>query len=255
MAITEIDGSRQLQDLTLTRGKLVADFLAGSNLDLTGGNNDATLSGLAAGSAANDAVNKAQMEAAISSALAGGVNYLGGYDASGLDTQLDNASKGDMYLITVSGTAFGISFTAGDHLIVNKDVTGTPVTADIDKVDNTEASDILRTGSIVNDLTTGGTTVPLSAEQGKVLKGLADGLQTQFDERVFNEKKAVTNGSPIIPALNNIPVTSGTLRVHINGMLAEEGAGNDYQVNYTTGVITFEYNMKTKDKVICHYEY
>ena len=41
--------------------------------------------------------------------------------------------------------------------------------------DNTTAiSARVETANVVDDLTTGGTTVPLSAEQGKVLKGLVD---------------------------------------------------------------------------------
>lgn len=40
------------------------------------------------------------------------------------------------------------------------------------------------TAAIVNDLTTGGTSVPLSAEQGKTLKGLVDGLPSVPETRV-----------------------------------------------------------------------
>lgn len=257
MAITEIDGARQIQDTTIPRGKITADFLEGSNLDLTGGNNDATLTGLANGVANDDAVNKGQMDTAIAAALSGGMTYIGTLDASALTTQLDNRIKGDFFLISAAGTIDGIAFSIGDHLVVNADITDFSVdgAGKIDKIDNTESDDIIRTGDIVDDLTTGGSTVPLSAEQGVVLKGLVDGTTKRLDERVFGESLVRTTGSPILSAASNIPVTSGTLRLYINGLRGLEGAGNDYTVNYVTGVVTMEYNMKNKDQVLIDYEY
>jgi len=258
MAITEIDGTRQIQDATVGRSKLIANLLSGSNLNITDGNNDATITGLANGSAANDAVNFAQMNAAIAAAATGGMTYKGVIDASvATGVTLDGAVTGDFYLVSVAGTLDSIAFSIGDHLVVNADITDFSVdgSGKIDKVDNTESDDIIRSTDVVNDLTTGGTQVPLSAQQGVVLKGLVDANDKRLDERVFNEKPTVTSGSPTLGALSNLPVTSGALRVYLNGMRMEEGAGNDYTVVYATGVITFEYNMKTKDKVICDYEY
>jgi hypothetical protein len=259
MAITEIDGGRQIQDLTLTRGKLKADFLEGSNLDLTDGNFNATISGLAAGALDNDAVNKAQMEAAINAAISGGMTYKGVIDASdATGATLDGAKTGDFYYVSVAGTLDGKAFSVGDHLVVNADITDFDVdgAGKIDIIDNTESSDILRDADIVDDIVTGGSDKVLSAEQGVVLKGLIDAEKKRLDERVFGEKPTVTDGSPILAALANIPVDNGTLRVYLNGLRMNEGAGNDYTVNYATGVITFEYNLKTpKDIVICDYEY
>ena len=62
---SKIRGKEQIQDNTIDKDRLEADFLNGGNLDLTDGNNNATITGLAAGSAANDAVNKAQLDAVI----------------------------------------------------------------------------------------------------------------------------------------------------------------------------------------------
>ena len=258
MAITEIDGTRQIQDTTITRGKIVADFLEGSNLDLTGGSNDAKLTGLANGSADDDAVNVGQMNSAIAAAIVGGMEYKGTIDASVLTGEtLDGALVGHFYLVSTAGDLDGLGFSIGDHLVVNADITDFSVdgTGKIDKVDNTESDDIIRTVDVVDDLTTGGTAVPLSAQQGVVLKGLTDANDKRLDERIFNEQPTVTAASPILGALVNLPVTNGALRVYLNGMRMDEGAGDDYTVNYVTGVITFEYNMKTKDKVVCDYEF
>jgi len=307
MAIQQIDLEVQSQDLTLTKAKLKANFLEGANLDLTGGNNDATLTGLANGVANDDAVNKGQMDAAIAAGVVGGMTYKGTIDASvAAGTALDGAVAGDFYYVSVAGILDGISYNIGDHLVVNTDITDFSVdgAGKIDIIDNTESSDILRTSDVVNDLTTGGTTVPLSAQQGVVLKGLADNLQTEVDAieagaglntdgtyatpsgtnyidastslanadalldaqikvnadalaalptDVYNEKPATTVGNPVLAALANIPVTD--VRVYWNGLRADEGAGNDYTVNLTTGVITMASNMKIKDKIQVDYKY
>jgi hypothetical protein len=257
MAQQQIDGDNQIQNATITRAKILADFLAGSDLDITGGNNDATITGLANGANAADAVNFAQMNAAIAAAATGGMTYLGTIDASAITTQLDARTKGDFFLVSAAGTVDGKAFSIGDHMVVNADITDFSVdgAGKIDKIDNTESDDILRDTDVVNDLTTGGTAVPLSAQQGVVLKGLTDGNAKRIAERIFNEVPTVTDGSPILAALANLPVTAVTLRLYRNGMRMLEGSGNDYQLVAATGVVTFEYNLKTKDQVIADYEY
>jgi hypothetical protein len=184
MALQQIDLERQSQDQSLPISKLFADFLGGSNWNITNSNNNATISGLAAGTANNDAVNKGQMDAAIASALTGAMNYKGTIDASdATGAALDGALQGDFYLVSVAGTLDGIAFNIGDHLVVNSSITDFDVdgAGKIDIIDNTEAADILRTADIVDDLVTGGTNKVLSAQQGVVLKGLVDGVQSELD--------------------------------------------------------------------------
>lgn len=106
---------------------------------------------IADGVSAEDAVTKSQLDSAISG-VAAALEYKGTFDASaGNWTALDNASQGDLYKVSVAGTIGTVELAVGDIIIVNKDVTGTPVDADIDKIDNTEAADILRTGDISTD--------------------------------------------------------------------------------------------------------
>lgn len=185
MALQKIDLERQSQDQSLPLSKVVQDFLNGSNWNITNSNNNATISGLAAGTLANDAVNKSQMEAAIAAAITGAMNYRGTLDASDpTGAALDGASKGDFFLISTAGTLDGKVFNIGDHLVVNTDITDFSVdgAGKIDIVDNTESTDILRTSNIIDDLVTGGTSDVLSAQQGVVLKGLVDALQTELDD-------------------------------------------------------------------------
>jgi hypothetical protein len=68
-------------------------------------------------------------------------------------------TKGGVVLVTDAGKNFIGLYTSTD---------GT----DVVKFDS------MVSGDIVNDLTTGGTTVPLSAEQGKELKALIDAISS-----------------------------------------------------------------------------
>jgi len=308
--LTQIDLNRQAEDATLVKSKLVPNFLDGGNLNLTAGNNDATITGLAAGSANDHAVNKGQMDIAIAASVVGGMKYKGTIDASvSTGETLDGGLVGDLYYVSVAGTLDGIAYNIGDHLVVNTDITDFSVdgAGKIDIIDNTESSDILRSSDVVNDLTTGGIAVPLSAQQGVVLKGLADNLQTELNDtqtgaglaangnyispsgsnyidsatsladaddkldaaikvnedaiaalpsEVYGEIPTVTGGSPVLPALSNIPVLAGTARVYLNGLRQLIGVGNDYTINEVTGVITFNFNLKNpKDTVIVDYKY
>lgn len=100
------------------------------------------------GSANTDLATVGQVNTLIGG-LAAGLIYKGTFDASALDFDaLTDASQGDFYKVSAAGTIDSVLYSIGDMIIINKDVTGVPVTADIDKIDNTEAVDILRTGDI-----------------------------------------------------------------------------------------------------------
>lgn len=89
---------------------------------------------------------------AIGTALTGALIYQGTWTAT---SQSDFSSitlpvkKGYMYAVSGSGTVGGIEWNAGDYLVMNKDVAsgGTITSSDVDKIDNTEASDIVRLSS------------------------------------------------------------------------------------------------------------
>lgn len=54
--------------------------------------------------------------------------------------------KGYMYPVSGSTTIDGVEWNSGDYLVINKDIaaSGAITSADVDKIDNTEASDIVR---------------------------------------------------------------------------------------------------------------
>jgi hypothetical protein len=65
------------------------------------------------------------VKAYVDATVAGGVQYIGAYDAStntpDLDTAPSGVSKGDMYTVTVAGTFFTVAVEVGDVLIAEID--------------------------------------------------------------------------------------------------------------------------------------
>lgn len=65
----QFHGQHQIQDTTIIISKLVADFLNGSDWNITNGNNNATITGLSAPVNPNDAVTKTYVDAIKDSSL------------------------------------------------------------------------------------------------------------------------------------------------------------------------------------------
>lgn len=96
----------------------------------------------------NKLVTSGAVSSAIATALTGALIYQGSWTAT---SQTDYSSiatpvkKGYMYAVSGSATIGGVEWNSGDYLVINKDVSsGTVTSADVDKIDNTEASDIVR---------------------------------------------------------------------------------------------------------------
>ena len=91
-----------------------------------------------------------KVKSVVDAALVGGVTYQGTFDASS-PADLSNASKGDLYIISVAGSYQGQDWAVGDHLLINADMGGTLDPNKIDKVDNTDSVTSVagRTGAVV----------------------------------------------------------------------------------------------------------
>ena len=112
---------------------------------------------IAEGVLSDDAITKQQMEEAIEANKApGALNYKGVFNASvGNYNALADGDAGNYYKVSVAGTidASGVKeWCVGDSLILNKKIDGIPTDTDVDKIDNTESEDILRTENISNNL-------------------------------------------------------------------------------------------------------
>lgn len=184
---TAVRGS-QIRNAQLNKAHLVTNFLNGGDLDITGGNNDATFVGLKDATNNTSPVTLQQLNNAIGG-ISGNLILKGGLDASLIGSQLDNAQAGWWYKVTVAGTLFGtnpIELAVGDNLYCQTSVTGTPDDGSaFFKVDNTESPDLLKTGNIVNNLThTVADNSVLDARQGKVLKDAQDEIDTNVNDLI-----------------------------------------------------------------------
>ena len=101
------------------------------------------------GTVSTNLVTSGAVKTAIDNALTGALVYQGTWTAT---SQTDYSSitlpvkKGYMYMVVGSATVGGIEWNAGDYLVINKDIAagGTITSSDVDKIDNTEGSDIVR---------------------------------------------------------------------------------------------------------------
>ena len=91
-----------------------------------------------------------KVKSVVDAAVVGGVTYQGTFDASS-PADLSNATKGDLYIISVAGSYQGQDWAVGDHLLINADMGGTLDPNKIDKVDNTDSVTSVagRTGAVV----------------------------------------------------------------------------------------------------------
>src|SRR6056300_230652 len=108
-----------------------------TSAEATAGTNDVT------------AMTPAKTKSVVDAAVVGGVTYQGTFDASA-PADLSNATKGDLYIISVAGTYQGQAWAVGDHLLINAYMGGTLDPAKIDKVDNTDSVTSVagRTGAV-----------------------------------------------------------------------------------------------------------
>ena len=106
-----------------------------------------------AGTAEGVAVNPKQLANAITAAITGGLKYITTWDitsATDLSGITLPVKKGYMYMVTGTGpkTIDDIEWNSGDYLVVNADVAaGGSLSGHVEKIDNTESSDIVRTGA------------------------------------------------------------------------------------------------------------
>lgn len=137
----------------------------------------------------------------ITSYLVGAVRYIGTWDgtktvaqnlaaATAADASYTTVKKGDMWKVSVAGSASGIqtpssaSLSVGDNVLANTDVSFSAATsASFDGIDNTEAADILRTSDLNSTATldaSSTTTIPSEYTVAQALSGLSSAAVHQY---------------------------------------------------------------------------
>ena len=84
--------------------------------------------------------------------VTGGLQYIGTFNATTGLPSLANAEKGDYYKISTGGTIYGQTWDVNDSLLINEDMGGTITNSKIDKIDNTEPTNVLITTNNLSDL-------------------------------------------------------------------------------------------------------
>lgn len=119
MAVTQLRGSNQLMDATVTLAKMEANFLGGSDWNLSDGNNNATITGVKAGVNPYDVVNVQQFENALA-----GLDFQPDVDNIQSDATLDpgaSPTEGVRYIVQDTGALhanFGAISGVGNNDIV-----------------------------------------------------------------------------------------------------------------------------------------
>ena len=84
--------------------------------------------------------------------VTGGLQYIGTFNATTGLPSLANAEKGDYYKISTEGTIYGQTWDINDSLLINEDMGGSVINSKIDKIDNTEPTNVLITTNNLSDL-------------------------------------------------------------------------------------------------------
>ena len=307
MAQTQINGGTQIRSASITGDRLAAGAVDKTavglaNVDNTSDANkpvstatatalsakqDTSAKGVAGGYASLDGGGKVPVAQLPNSIM----EYQGVWNASTNSPTLANGtgSAGDVYRVSVAGTALSLDFAVGDYIIYNG--------ATWEKSDTTDAvaSVAGRTGNItltkadvglsnVDDTSDASkpvstaTQTALNAKEGTITAGTTaqyfrgdktfqtlnaaaiSDFNTAADARVataiaakFVTRETPTgavNGTNTSFVLANTPVV-GSESVFLNGILQEPGVGNDYTISVAT--ITYLTAPVTGDKVRVSY--
>ncbi|WP_392349055.1 beta strand repeat-containing protein [uncultured Polaribacter sp.] len=167
------------------------------------------------------------------------------------DTALDSQVKNNEDAITIntSDIAANIAAVANNTININTNTidiaaNSTNITTNTTGIaDNTTAiNERVKIVDIINDLTTGGTMQPLSAEQGKVLKDLVDNSVTIAVENNLTSTSTTnalsanqgrvltalidTNSSDITTNISNIATNATDITTNTNNIALKEDAAN-----------------------------
>ena len=249
---TAIEGDIELTDLSIASGS--TNYL---EYDNTTGQFGAKVDTTVTADSTNLVTSGAVSEA-IGLALTGALKYQGTWTATGqtdYSTIQLPVAKGFMYAVSGSATIGGVEWNAGDYLVINKDVAagGTITSADVDKIDNTEASDIVRlsaTQTLTNKTIDAddNTISDLELDNFKtgVVRTSTDGIRdasSAVDTAVVTEKNIATVlGKKVYSAQNTaLTVSSGVCSWTVTHNLNNENVG------------VFLYEVSTGDRVMYDY--
>ncbi len=181
--------------------------------------------------------NKKYVDDSVSTGIVGAMIYKGGFDASaGNFSAIVDPKAGWFYKVSVAGTLSGTEFLVGDNMYINKNVTGSPVIADIDKIDNTELVTSVNSqiGAVVldtDDISEGTTNKYFTDTRAKaaavadlITDGVTDVAPSQ--NAVYDALALKANDSVVVKTVNGQSPTAGAVTISTDNV--SEGSTNKY---------------------------
>ena len=193
-----------------------------TNAEATAGTNDTT------------AMTPAKVAAAISaSPTTGALVYRGSYDASTASPDLTTASKGDFYIVSISGALDGVALSIGDHVVFNQDASSPVTSAMFDVLDNTDAV------SSVNGQTG---VITLTASDVSALAS-GDNISELTNDSGYLTSAPVTSVNTLTGAVNLTAADVGALATgdNVSALVNDSGyltSAPVTSVNTQTGAVT-----------------
>ena len=244
-----IDGFISLTDLSIASGS--TNYL---EYDSTTGQIGAKVDGTVTASSTN-LVTSGAVATAIDNAIVGGVIYKGTWDA---EDQSDYSSitlpvkQGYMYYVSGGEdvTIDGIVWNLGDYLLITEDVAagGTITSAKVQKIDNTEASDIVRlnaTQTLTNKTISGAdntiSSLPFSAFDSSIVVNSTTGIAgtaSASDSKIVTEKAVASAIDGMVTETGSQTLTNKTIDADDNSIV-DLGTANfksGVVVDSTTGI-------------------
>ena len=255
--INSIPDKIELTDLSIASAS--ANYLTYDN---TTGEFGANVDTTVTDSSAN-LVTSGAVATAIASAIVGGVIYKGTWDItsatdfSGITLPV---KQGYLYYVTGTGpkTIGGIEWNAGDYLLVNEDVAvGGSLVGKVEKIDNTEAADIVRldaTQTLTNKTIDADDNTISDLEldnfkSGVVVTSIA-AAATASDDKVVTEKAIASAIADFITASSTDTLTNKTIDANGTGNSISNLEVNDFAsgvvVDSTTGIADVSSASDTK---------
>ena len=256
MSLKKIHLTRQSQDNTLVRSKLVSDFLEGSDLNLTNGSNNATITGLKSPINDHDVVIKSYVDGLIDPVLKSPDDWDASVGTYPTEYKEAVVSNGDTFLITAAGTMGTTVVNVGDFLVAKSDAPG-QVDANwfVLESNRDQATETIKgVAKIATDgQVAAGTDDETIVTPVKLATAISNIVGPAWKKELFTLTDADINTNGYIN-LTETPFENSTILM-LNGLVQYEGATFQYTISEKQVTLVTPSDWSVGDVVLVQYQY